>query len=177
MRKDTVTPSRAIYTEAHYAILYAFEISQVSIDKTKHNASSILPKVEPVLPDSAAKIRTISGTAKYYGSFFVTQIAQISQIICSIGWTRMGTDIVNDKRSELTTTNLELTTTWTTKTTQPLATLSPLDVVYVVYVVVKLGVRRTKENLCYLCDKEYPDDGITYWCLFPEKGGCKLRER
>jgi len=98
MRKDTVTPSRAIYTEAHYAILYAFEISQVSIDKTKHNASLILPKVEPVLPDSAAKIRTIFGTAKYYGSFFVTQMAQISQILCSIGWTRMGTDIVNDNK-------------------------------------------------------------------------------
>ena len=52
----------------------------------------------------------------------------------------MGTDIVNDKRSELTTTNLELTTTWTTittKTTRPLATLSPLNVVIVVIVVVK----------------------------------------
>ena len=51
----------------------------------------------------------------------------------------MGTDIVNDKRSELTTTYLELTTTWTTittKTTRPLATLSPLDVVIVVIVVV-----------------------------------------
>ena len=80
MRKDTVTPSRAIYTEAHYAILCVVEISHVSIDKTKHNASSILPKVEPVLPDSAAKIRTISGTAKYYGSFFVTQIAQMTQL-------------------------------------------------------------------------------------------------
>ena len=83
----------------------------------------------------------------------------------------MVTDIVNDKNIELTTTNLELTTTnleltttWTTittKTTRPLATMSPLNVVYVVYVVVKLGVRRTKENLCYLCDKEYPDDRIT----------------
>ena len=44
----------------------------------------------------------------------------------------MVTDIVNDKRSELTTTNLELTTTRTTittKTTRPLATVSPLDVV------------------------------------------------
>ena len=69
MRKDTVTPSRAIYTEAHYAILCVVEISHVSSYKTKHNASSILPKVESVLPDSAAKIRTISGMAKYYGSF------------------------------------------------------------------------------------------------------------
>ncbi len=76
----------------------------------------------------------------------------------------MGTDIVNDKRSELTTTNLELTTTRTTittKTTRPLATVSPLNVVYVVYVVVKRN-RRTKENLCYLCDKEYPDDRFVY---------------
>ena len=68
--------------------------------------------------------------------FFFTQMAQISQILCVIGWTRMGTDIVNDKRSELTTTNLELTTTWTTKTTRPLATVSPLGVVIVVIVVV-----------------------------------------
>ena len=69
LHKDIVTPSRAIYTEAHYAILCVVEISHVSIDKTKHNASSILPKVESVLPDSAAKIQTISRTAKYYGSF------------------------------------------------------------------------------------------------------------
>ena len=54
----------------------------------------------------------------------VTQMAQISQILCSIGWTRMGTDIVNDNKSELTTTNLEFTTTWTTKTTRPLATVA-----------------------------------------------------
>jgi len=43
--------------------------------------------------------------------------------------------------------------------------MSPLDVVYVVYVVVKLGVRRTKENLCNLCnlcDNKYPADRITY---------------
>ena len=40
--------------------------------------------------------------------------------------------------------------------------MSPLDVVYVVYVVVKLGVRRTKENLCNLCDNKYPADWITY---------------
>ena len=86
----------------------------------------------------------------------------------------MGTDYLYDNNLELTTTNLELTTTWTTKTTRPLATMSPLDVVYVVYVVVKLGVRRTKENLC---DNKYPADRITYWCMFPEKGGCKLRER
>ena len=39
------------------------------------------------------------------------------RLFYSIGYTRMGTDIVNDKRSELTTTNLELTTTWTTITT------------------------------------------------------------
>ena len=64
LHKDIVTPSRAIYTEAHYAILCVVEISQVSIDKTKHNASSILPKVEPVLPDSAAKLRTIYRMAK-----------------------------------------------------------------------------------------------------------------
>jgi len=95
----------------------------------------------------------------------------------------MGTDKVNDNKFGIYDKKLELTTTWTTKTTKttrPLATMSPLDVVYVVYVVVKLGVRRTKENLCNLCnlcDNKYPADWITYWCMFPEKGGCKLRER
>ena len=76
----------------------------------------------------------------------------------------MGTDIVNDNKFRINDKKLELTTTWTTittKTTQPLATVSPLNVVYVVYVVVKRN-RRTKENLCYLCDKEYPDDRFVY---------------
>ena len=45
----------------------------------------------------------------------------------------MGTDKVNDKNIELTTTR----TTITTKTTRPLATVSPLGVVIVVIVVVK----------------------------------------
>ena len=92
-------------------------------------------------------------------------MAQISQILCSIGWTRMVTDKVNDNKFRINDKKLELTTTWTTKTTWPLATMSPLDVVYVVYVVVKLGVRRTKENLCNLCnlcDNKYPADWITY---------------
>ena len=31
-------------------------------------------------------------------TFIVTQMARISQILCSIGWTRMGTDIVNDNK-------------------------------------------------------------------------------
>ena len=93
----------------------------------------------------------------------------------------MGTDIVNDKRSELTTTNLELTTTWTTKTTRPLATLSPLNVVIVVIVVVcgrekESGGR--KKNLCYqcyLCDKEYFDDRITMLLSrLPRDPGCPL---
>ena len=68
----------------------------------------------------------------------------------------MVTDIVNDKNIELTTTNLELTTTWTTittKTTRPLATMSPLNVVIVVIVVV---CNREKESggrkkICVIC--------------------------
>lgn len=44
LHKDIVTPSRAIYTEAHYAILCAVEVSHVSSYKKKHNASLILPK-------------------------------------------------------------------------------------------------------------------------------------
>ena len=67
----------------------------------------------------------------------------------------MGTDIVNDKRSELTTTNLELTTTWTTKTTRPLATLSPLNVVIVVIVVVKRSPEDERKSV-YGCEVKLP---------------------
>ena len=42
LHKEIVTMSRAINTEANYAILCEFEISHVSIDKTKHCASLIL---------------------------------------------------------------------------------------------------------------------------------------
>ena len=44
LHKDIVTQSRAIYTEAHYAILCAVEISHVSSYKTKHNASDYFRK-------------------------------------------------------------------------------------------------------------------------------------
>ena len=124
------------------------------------------------MPDSAAKLRTISGMAKYYGSFLSHRNSQKSQKFSlrflsaarAEGTFRDFRDFcvtknkVNDKY-------LELTTTWTTKTTQPLATVSPFNVVNVVIVVVKLGVRRTKENLCNLCnlcDNKYPADWITY---------------
>ncbi len=73
LHKDIVTPSRAIYTEAHYAILCVVEISQVSIDKTKHNASMIQPKVSSDLSNSVAKIRTIFRTAKYFGRKMIHQ--------------------------------------------------------------------------------------------------------
>ena len=45
LHKDIVTPSRAIYTEAHYAILCVVEISHVSANKTKHNASDYFRKI------------------------------------------------------------------------------------------------------------------------------------
>ena len=67
----------------------------------------------------------------------------------------MGTDIVNDKRSELTTTNLELTTTWTTKITRPLATLSPLNVVIVIIVVVKRSPEDERKSV-YGCEVKLP---------------------
>ena len=62
--------------------------------------------------------------------------------------------------------------------------MSPLDVVYVVIVVVKLGVRRTKENLCNLCDNKYPEMVLHIGVCFrrkvaanSEKGSTFLAER